>query len=96
MEENQTESWSLTWKLKNAVRHINLEPIIVLQAIDCGIEPFIRQNLIIANVFHDLGYSQDICDDIDSNDNADEEIAVQIKVSEINMSQSLNLCHVQW
>ena len=47
----------------------------------------IQQNLIIAKVCKDLGYSQDICDDINSHE--EEEDAVQTRASQINMYLSI-------
>ena len=89
MEDVHPESRSLIQKLKNMLKQVSLEPIIFLQAIAWGLGPVIQQNLIIEKVCHDLGYSQDICDDIDSPDNEEEDIAVQTRVSELKMYISI-------
>ena len=89
MENCLTEPRSLIQKLKNTVKQVSLEPIIFLQAIAWGLVPVIQQNLIIGKVCHDLGYSEDICNDIDSPDNEQEETAVQTRASQINMYISI-------
>ena len=89
MEDFHPESRYLIQKLKNMLKQVSLEPIIFLQAIAWGLVPVIQQNLIIGKVCHDLGYSEDVCNDIDSPDNEQEETAVQTRASQINMYISI-------
>ena len=84
-----TESRSLIQKLKKLVKQISLEPIIFLLSVSWGLGNVIQQNLIIEKVCHDLGYTQDICDDIEDPKNEEEDIAVQTRTSKINMYISI-------
>ena len=87
MEEDQLESRRWSQRIKHALSLLSLEPIIFLQTFTWGLGSVIQQNLIIAKVCKDLGYSQDICDDINSHEV--EEDAVQTRVSQINMYLSI-------
>ena len=87
MEENFTESRTWVHKMKDALSLLSLEPIIFLQTFTWGLGSVIQQNLIIAKVCKDLGYSPEICDDINNHDAEDD--AVQTRASQINMYMSI-------
>ena len=87
MEENSTESRTWVHKMKDALSLLSLEPIIFLQTFTWGLGSVIQQNLIIAKVCKDLGYSQEICEDINNHDAEDD--AVQTRASQINMYMSI-------
>jgi len=87
MEENSTESRRWVQKMKDALSLLSLEPIIFLQTFTWGLGSVIQQNLIIAKVCKDLGYSQEICEDINNHDAEDD--AVQTRASQINMYMSI-------
>ena len=87
MEENSTESRTWVHKMKDALSLLSLEPIIFLQTFTWGLGSVIQQNLIIAKVCKDLGYSLEICDDINNHDAEDD--AVQTRASQINMYMSI-------
>ena len=77
----QSPSWS--WRFREALKIMTIEPVIFLLTFTWGLGSVISQNLLIAKQCHDLGYLKEICDDIESHPSVEEN--VQTKVSELNM-----------
>ena len=73
--------------LMDLVSHLSLEPIIFLHTFTWALGSVIQQNLVIEKVCHDLGYSPDICEDINTHD--EENDVVQTRASQINMYLSI-------
>ena len=79
----ETEQRTKMQKLRDTLSLISLEPMIFLQTFTWGLSSVISQNLIIEKVCRDLGYSDNVCQDIDNHDKEDDE--VQTRASELNM-----------
>ena len=77
----------LIQKLTALVSHLSLEPIIFLHTFTWALGSVIQQNLIIGKVCHDLGFSEDICEDINNYDTEND--VVQTQASQINMYLSI-------
>ena len=88
MEGAQSQSGpSWIQKLRGCSEIITIEPAIFLQTFTWGLASVIGQNLLIAKQCHDLGYSSQICGDIENHPKVEDE--VETKVSELNMISTM-------
>jgi len=86
---NITIGWNTRVKkrMSSLVKMISIEPAVFLQTLTWGLQMVINQNLIIEKVCRDLGYTDDVCRDIDNHPMEDNK--VQTTVTQLNMVLSM-------